>query len=154
MWSYEMRMLPRLVSDEEWTLSAKRASDIQEAADFAAAWLVICAENNLLCEVRLVQVTSSLRRKQVLGPFVNLNGTSREELIKQAFDVSSAAETLIQALRDAAPHGRDYQTASPEKYKHDRAIWELQLKTIHSLHEDYRLQGERLYSDGQKNKRT
>jgi hypothetical protein len=51
MWSFEMKL-----NSGEWQLSAKRAGTIEEAAEFAASWLVTCAWNNILCEVRLVQV--------------------------------------------------------------------------------------------------
>jgi hypothetical protein len=88
----------------------------------------------------------------MLGPFVNLNGTSRAELVKQAFDVSSAAETLIQALGRAAPHGRDYQTVTQDRYKQDRERWEAYVTQVRTLYEEYRSNGERLYTDGQKNK--
>jgi hypothetical protein len=53
MWAFEMRV----DSQQDWQLSAKRAVTIEQAAGYAAAWLVTCAENNLRVEVRLVQVT-------------------------------------------------------------------------------------------------
>jgi hypothetical protein len=41
-------------------------------------------------------------------PQVNLNGTSKAELIAQQDAVVKATEALALALRQARPHGRDY----------------------------------------------
>jgi hypothetical protein len=41
-------------------------------------------------------------------PSVHLNGTSRGSLIEQQHDVWEAANKLMVALSEAAPHGRDY----------------------------------------------
>jgi len=85
------------------------------------------------------------------GPYVNINGTAREELIKQAFDVSGAAEALIQALGRAAPHGRDYQTAmTGAPYQHDRLVWEGYLNTVRDIYNEYRGIGERLHMERQR----
>jgi hypothetical protein len=87
------------------------------------------------------------------GPFVNLNGASRESLIQQAFDVSAAAETLIQKLGLAAPHGRDYQTVGSDKYWHDKNVWQTYLEHVRDMYEEYRGIGERLYLEGEERKR-
>ena len=91
---------------------------------------------------------------QFKGPFVNLNGTSRESLVKQTFDVSGAAESLIQALGLAAPHGRDYQPVGcNDAFKHDRQVWETFLQQVRDIYEEYRITGERLWLEGQSQKR-
>jgi hypothetical protein len=41
-------------------------------------------------------------------PQVNLNGTSKAELIAQQDAVAKAIEALARALLQAYPHGRDY----------------------------------------------
>ncbi len=41
-------------------------------------------------------------------PFVHINGTSAEELIKQQQEVFRKANELLDALRQASPHARDY----------------------------------------------
>jgi hypothetical protein len=46
----------------------------------------------------------------MIYPQINLNGTSAEELIEQQLAVHKAAGDLLSALRQALPHGRDYQT--------------------------------------------
>ena len=44
----------------------------------------------------------------VMVPYVNLNGTSREELIQQQMTALKAIKAAIEALNQANPHGRDY----------------------------------------------
>jgi hypothetical protein len=86
-------------------------------------------------------------------PIVNLNGTSREELVKQAFDVSSAAETLIQKLGLAAPHGRDYQTVGNKAYQRDRELWEKFVGNVRDIFDAYRNTGETLWLEGKERER-
>lgn len=47
--------------------------------------------------------------QDLIIPIVNLNGTSRQELMQQLLDVKRAGEVLLDALTLACPHGRDYQ---------------------------------------------
>jgi len=95
-----------------------------------------------------------METKPYVRPRVNINGTSREELIKQAFDVSGAAEALIQALGRAAPHGRDYQFAGrdvfTDAYKHDRKLWEKFVENARDIFDAYRNTGENLFLEGRK----
>jgi hypothetical protein len=48
----------------------------------------------------------------LVKPYVNLNGTSRADLIRQHADVANAARFLLEVLVQSCPHGRDY-TNSP-----------------------------------------
>ena len=70
-----------------------------------------------------------------MRPNVNNNGTTREELVMQRVHVSVAIATAIDALREAAPHGRDYQ-GLPDyatRYDADRDIWNARLRTLADL---------------------
>ena len=42
-------------------------------------------------------------------PIVNLNGDNSATLIKQQYAVIKAAQALLKAMREASPHGRNYQ---------------------------------------------
>jgi hypothetical protein len=53
-------------------------------------------------------------------PTVNMNGSSAHELLDQQLRVLRAIDTLWEAMRVAAPHGRDYQLA-PERYDSARS---------------------------------
>jgi len=44
----------------------------------------------------------------MIFPSLHLNGTSREELEQQIENATSAINTAIRKLNDAAPNGRDY----------------------------------------------
>ena len=46
----------------------------------------------------------------VMVPYVNLNGTAREELIQQQMTALMTIKAAIEALNQANPHGRDYKT--------------------------------------------
>jgi len=41
-------------------------------------------------------------------PTIHLNGTTRDELIRQNCDAAEAVRVAIQAVRNAQPNGRDY----------------------------------------------
>lgn len=45
---------------------------------------------------------------KLMTPTVHLNGTGREGLIKQYEDAWTALNKAVEALCNAAPHGRDY----------------------------------------------
>ena len=53
-------------------------------------------------------------------PTVNMNGSSANELLDQQLRVLRAIDALWEAMRVAAPHGRDYQLA-PERYDSARS---------------------------------
>ena len=52
---------------------------------------------------------------------LNNNGDTRDVLVSQQRAIISAALALLAVFKDAAPHGRNYQTHSdPEEYNRDR----------------------------------
>jgi hypothetical protein len=50
-------------------------------------------------------------------PTLHLNGTSCESLLDQLHIASSSLRTAIEALTDAAPHGRDYHPQGNEAWR-------------------------------------
>ena len=46
-------------------------------------------------------------------PSIHLNGTSKRELISQLNEASHALNNAYSALKQAAPHGRDYYPQGP-----------------------------------------
>ncbi len=66
----------------------------------------------------------------LIAPTVNMNGTSKQELLKQLRDVSRAIHEAVDMMRVAAPHGLDYQIG-PETYAQARAQWETQIVRLH-----------------------
>ncbi len=75
---------------------------------------------------------------ELVVPCVNINGTSKDDLVNQLQTAYMACETLMNALAAAAPHGRDYQTVSQELYldarrQHDqrmRVVKQMQVELI------------------------
>jgi hypothetical protein len=56
----------------------------------------------------------------IVAPVVNLNGTSKNELLAQLFVACDAVENARKALGQMTPNGRDYQTAPAGTF--DKAI--------------------------------
>lgn len=50
-------------------------------------------------------------------PVINLNGTSKAELLALQVAVLDALSDAMTVLQNAAPNGRDYQTALPGTYE-------------------------------------
>lgn len=75
----------------------------------------------------------------IMRPFVNINGTSRKELIDQRLDAAVAVNAALAALQKTLPHGRDY-IGDPARYDHDRSVhWKRvdKLKELYDeLHEE------------------
>lgn len=47
-------------------------------------------------------------------PTIHLNGTSKDELINVLCDASTAIDAAYEAMKLAAPNGRDYYPQGPE----------------------------------------
>ena len=57
----------------------------------------------------------------IMKPFVNNNGTSREQLVEQRIATRQALNETLEYHRAMAPHGRDYQGGGD--YERDRKVW-------------------------------
>jgi hypothetical protein len=69
-------------------------------------------------------------------PRVNLNGSARRSLIEQRRKVCDALNDALQALGEAAPHGRDYQTAAAGSYELARALYEKRHSQLSDMRAD------------------
>ena len=65
-------------------------------------------------------------------PQINLNGTSKQQLIEQQLGVAAALRTLLKAMGEAAPHGRDYQFR-PAEYRTAGTAWAERVAVIHGM---------------------
>jgi hypothetical protein len=52
MWLFEFRF----VGQTEWMRTQREPADIDTMSRFAASWMVACAENDAIIEVRMVRV--------------------------------------------------------------------------------------------------
>jgi hypothetical protein len=50
-------------------------------------------------------------------PVVNINGTSRQELVDVRVEAIDAIRGAIKAISDCSPNGRDYQTAAKGEFE-------------------------------------
>jgi predicted AlkP superfamily pyrophosphatase or phosphodiesterase len=74
-----------------------------------------------------------MTKPNVVAPVININGTSERELLNQLQNASRAILEAYHALQEAAPHGRDYQTAPVGTYgqaREQHSIWLGQLDDI------------------------
>ena len=69
-------------------------------------------------------------------PTVHLNGTSREELVRQIERAYEHLDKAMDALAQAAPHGRDYYTQGMDAYQKAAAEHESRMARLHSVHKE------------------
>jgi predicted lipoprotein len=70
------------------------------------------------------------------APTINNNGTSGKELLGQIREAYSAVEAAIDALRKAAPNGRDYQTAPEGSFEAAREAYHARLQALSEIRSD------------------
>jgi len=67
--------------------------------------------------------------KSLSIPCVNMNGTSAQELVEQNMKVVRRLRAAVEDMREACPHGRDYQHLLPSRddwSAHNLAVTEAQ----------------------------
>jgi hypothetical protein len=58
----------------------------------------------------------------IMQPIVNLNGTSRDDLVKMRIEARRAIHEALRALQELSPHGRDY-IGNRDAWKRDSDIY-------------------------------
>lgn len=66
-------------------------------------------------------------------PLVNLNGSSRESLLEKEGKVLTALVALQEALREAYPHGRDYQISPIGTFEKASAEAAAEFDLVHQI---------------------
>jgi hypothetical protein len=84
------------------------------------------------------------RDKMPQAPIINMNGTSAQDLMDQNTDVVASLREARQKMREATPHGRDFQT-DPDKYKVARLQYEGRMAQLDGLIESYHQIATRIY---------
>jgi hypothetical protein len=82
-------------------------------------------------------------------PTVNINGMSREDLIKHRREAMTAVQAAMVALIPTQPHGRDY-IPNPDRYETDRAIYRARYDALYELHKALEGEALSLYHGGDK----
>ena len=75
-------------------------------------------------------------KTEIQFPQVNFNGSSKEALMKQNLKVLKAAKQLLEAMCEASPHGRDYQTLPIEAYRLARSQHEARQQMVISIRDE------------------
>jgi hypothetical protein len=75
-------------------------------------------------------------KPQIITPQYSLNGTSAQSLAEQFDAARQAVQAAIDAIIDAAPHGRDYQH-DPSQYEKARDEYEMRLQRLRGVMNDY-----------------
>jgi hypothetical protein len=57
-----------------------------------------------------------------MQPIVNINGTSRDDLVKMRIEARRAIHEALRALQELSPHGRDY-IGNRDAWKRDSDIY-------------------------------
>jgi hypothetical protein len=70
-----------------------------------------------------------------MRPFVNINGTTRAELVNQRREALDAILAAMKALETSLPHGRDY-IGDPARYDHDRGIYRARFAKLDELYNE------------------
>ena len=72
----------------------------------------------------------------MIAPRVHLNGTSRGSLLASIIEASQTISLAIDALRNTAPHGRDYYVISDNAYTQARTEYEARLTRLHETNNE------------------
>ncbi|HZU91403.1 MAG TPA: hypothetical protein VE993_19280 [Stellaceae bacterium] len=75
----------------------------------------------------------------MMVPTIHLNGTSRDELLRQILEAKEAICKAVEALANAAPNMRDYYVQGPDAFpaarrEHEKRMHRL-ADCIHELNE-------------------
>ena len=75
----------------------------------------------------------SLNGDDLAVPYINLNGTAKTTLIKEAGDAYYAARNLEKALEQMTVHGRDYEQGGNTPLRVAQAQHRVRLQTARNL---------------------
>jgi hypothetical protein len=80
-------------------------------------------------------------------PLVHLNGTSEDDLVDQNIEAGEAIDQVVDAIRKAAPNGRDYYPLGDKAFQLAITNHERRLSILAQLKREYALIVDRLLDD-------
>lgn len=89
--------------------------------------------------MNLIETTSAAKLMEVIAPTVHLNGSGKESLRGQLIGAIRGIQSAQEALKECAPHGRDYYvqeneiTPSGKPYNRAREEWADRLNRLESV---------------------
>lgn len=75
--------------------------------------------------------------RSLTTPIINLNGDRAETLLGQADAVTTAISDLIHAMRDASPHGRNFQCSPEGAYEAARKQYQVHCDFLRNMEKFY-----------------
>lgn len=81
-------------------------------------------------------------------PQINLNGTGGVQLMEQYLLARKAVQDAIEAVAEAAPHGRDYQTLPPGSAHKAMEEHVDRMNRLRSVHNELEAIAEHLANNG------
>ena len=84
----------------------------------------------------------------LVTPSIHLNGTSKRELVEQRLAVMDAARALLEAMKGAAPNGRDYYPQAEGAFLKAATAWNERREMVLRLLSDVELQAMEITLDG------
>jgi len=75
--------------------------------------------------------------KPLVTPVVNINGTSKSELLRQQTDIMSAISDLQKVMRQATPNGRDFQTVGQGFAEEARDAFNERYNLLTKMYEEF-----------------
>lgn len=78
-----------------------------------------------------------MTNRPLTTPVINLNGDRAETLMVTSLAVVTALNTLIEAMRDASPHGRNFQCSPEGSYDAARAQFREHCNQLRSMESFY-----------------
>jgi len=94
--------------------------------------------------ITLAPISMENKMKPLLPQRININGTSRADLLTAYMHINNAFRTLDQALGEAMPHGRDYS----DEYNDARTAWDERRKTLETIRKEFEACAERVAAQG------
>lgn len=73
----------------------------------------------------------------MIVPIVNINGSKREDLVEQNFQVYQALDVVLQTMRRAAPNGRDFQLQSADELRAAREEFDAHAEKVRQVRDHF-----------------
>lgn len=82
----------------------------------------------------------------IMHPIVNINGTSRDDLVKMRIEARRAIHEALRALQELSPHGRDY-IGDRDAWKRDSDIYCERFRILDAMSNDLLDEAAKLIED-------
>jgi hypothetical protein len=82
----------------------------------------------------------------MMVPTVHLNGTSKDELVRQVADAGRALRLGIETLGEANPNGRDFYIQGPDALRLAQQEHRIRLGKLEEVHDELQTLAEAIFA--------